>query len=130
MAENHTAVVFNKAVQNGAINFDAHNGAGDGSVVARIAAAGYSQNGLPFYRPENWSMYWTTGQLSTAAQQQAAIEAMHAGLFYDDPAKNTGEGGGHRLAMLDPNMKEMGAAVQFGQFQGNNTCLLYTSRCV
>jgi hypothetical protein len=125
VAENHTAVVFNKAVQNGAINFDAHNGAGDGSVVARIAAAGYSQNALPFYRPENWSMYWTTGQLSTAAQQQAAIEAMHAGLFYDDPAKNTGEGGGHRLAMLDPNMKEMGAAVQFGQFQGNNTAMAF-----
>lgn len=119
VAQNHSSTVFAKALAQGNLNFDAHNGAGDGAVSARIQSAGYSQNAVSWIRPENFAMRNVSGDdFGTPAKKQAAIEAMHAGLFIDDPANSFGEPGGHRLAMMDPGMKEMGAGMTWGTFQG------------
>lgn len=126
VAESHTAAVFNKAIATGGFNFDAHSKADDGGTPSeRIAKAGYAQNPLAYYRNENWANRFTSDEFATPQQQQAAIEAMHVALFYDNPANSTGERGGHRLAMLDPNMKEMGVAVQFGKLQGQSTAVTF-----
>ena len=52
VAEKHAAVVMNRATQAGSINFNAHDGAGDGAVNDRIKNGGYVQtweNGCLLY---------------------------------------------------------------------------------
>lgn len=121
VAERHASVVFNNP---NFPNIDPHNGAGDGAVTARIAAAGYSQNALPFIRPENF-VFFQTSEALTPAKLQSLIEASHNALFVDDPATMGGEDGGYRLAMLDPNMKEMGVGTLTGTLRGFNTVMSF-----
>jgi hypothetical protein len=104
-AEGHSRALYSSGdIQNGG---DVHNGAGDGTPGSRIAGVGYQENPLSYYRPENVAVLWTTNQL-TPSEIMADTVTMHDNLFYDDPAKMFGEPGGHRLAMLDDNMKEIG----------------------
>ena len=84
-------------------NFDPHNGAGDGMAVDRVTNAGFTLNPTMHYHPENFDYQWTTGQVTNAMTIQAGND-----LFTDDPKNMFGEGGGHRLALLDPNIKEIG----------------------
>ena len=114
----NTSKVLESTTKNG------HNDAGDGGSPAdRIAHAGYIQNQVAgvTYRNENIGMSYTTapGAL-TDSQIWGMTRSQHEGLFKDDPSFNWGEGGGHRLAMLDDNMREVGIGVTSGTYKGNN----------
>ena len=80
-----------------------HTQAGDGTPEQRIAAQGYSQNPLPFYRNENVAVRGTSEALTDSVVEQLT-KLIHDDLFVDTYAS----GRGHRLAMMDDNMREIG----------------------
>lgn len=92
----------------------------DGKVQDRIAAAGYSQNQLAKFRNENWSVNQDGAAISDKLIEDL-VYRNHNGLFKDDP-KFYGPGAGHRLGMLDGQMKEAGIADITGKLgTGNST---------
>ena len=99
-----------------------HSGLSDnsgGDPAQRIADAHYSQNLLSFFRDENiqvrsWSAPLTQTQIAWLIQQN------HDNLFYDNPAIEFGDPGGHRMAMLDNNAREVGMGVTTGTYGGYN----------
>lgn len=99
-----------------------HSGLSDDSgrdPATRIADAHYSQNLLSFFRDENiqvrsWSAPLTQTQIAWLIQQN------HDNLFYDNPANEFGDPGGHRMAMLDDNAREVGMGVATGTYGGYN----------
>lgn len=105
-AVGHTGVMMTKGM--------AHTGIGDGDPASRILAAGYANNTVR--RPENIGTASANAFNTNAALlpselklKQQLAEQNHLSLFNDDPTKTSGdETGGHRLAMLDPNYKEVG----------------------
>jgi hypothetical protein len=97
-----------------------HSGLADGGQPwDRIAAAGYSQNPLSFYRDENIQVEANSAAL-TQNEIATLVKLNHDDLFYDDPTKEFGDPGGHRLAMLDDNMREIGVGVVTGTYAGYN----------
>jgi hypothetical protein len=92
----------------------------DGKVHDRIAAAGFSQNNIGFYRNENWGVS-QDGAALTDKLIESLVYRNHNGLFADDP-KFYGAGAGHRLTMLDGRLKEAGIGDMSGKLlNGNST---------
>ena len=93
----------------------------DGTPQSRIAAAGYVQNSLARFHNENFASAWNSAAFGADNKQlELMIYLNHNGLFTDNPA-NFGPGAGHRLAMMDPNMKEAGIAEMHGKIgSGSN----------
>lgn len=96
-----------------------HTQAGDGTPGQRIAAAGYSQNQLPFWRDENIGVQ-ATSQALTQDQIETLTKAVHDSLFVD----TFDSGRGHRLAMMDDNMREAGMGAITGTFKGFNAVIV------
>ncbi len=120
VAETHSdAMNTSKVLEDTTGKKSGHNDAGDGgSPDDRIAKAGYVQNQMDYYRDENIGVSWTTGAL-TDKQIWSLVESQHEGLFKDDP-QFYGPEAGHRLAMLDDDMREVGLGVTTGTYKGNN----------
>src|SRR5262249_40872893 len=65
-----------------------------------------------YYRDENIGARWTSGTVDV----ESMATGVHDDLFIDTYDSTRG----HRLAMLDPAMKEIGIGVATGTIQGNN----------
>ncbi len=117
VAEAHSGTMVSSGVLTA--GGDPHNGAGDGTPASRISGAGYVQNSLSYLRNENVAWNGTTGAIDLNSQTQR----IHNDLFKDDPATNSGTPGGHRLAMLDDNMREVGIGLTTGTVMGYNSVI-------
>jgi Ca2+-binding RTX toxin-like protein len=118
VAENHAGTVLNKLIADKALDFNAHDGAGDGTPMQRIHDGGYAQNALAngeFFRPEAAGWANTTFAL-TQAQLQQMVASNHDGLFIDDPKNTFGDAAGHRLGMLATDVKEVGVGTVTGTY--------------
>jgi uncharacterized protein YkwD len=110
-AESHTAIVSSSGVLTS--GGDPHSGTGDKTPDARISAAGYSYNW--------WAENVGTALGTTASE--AALQNVHNNLFKDDPSYNRGTPGGHRLNILNDNLREVGIGVVNGTVNGNSTII-------
>ncbi len=86
-----------------------HEGQGGSTPEQRIRQAGYALQ-PPWFQAENIGWFGTTGHLD----RDEAIREVHKSLFLDEGI----EGRTHRQALLEPRLRELGAGVAWGQFQG------------
>jgi len=89
-----------------------HTGSGGSSPGDRMAAAGY-QFVLPWGWAENIALYQ---EKPTVPEMTWATEHLHEMLFVDDGYP----GRGHRLNILDPDLREIGTGVVAGDWDGWN----------
>ena len=113
VARTHLANIWaTSEYQSSANKVDPHNF--DGTPASRIAAAGYAQNNIGRYHNENFGSAWNTAPFAADDKLlESMIKLNHSGLFTDNPAQY-GPGAGHRQAMMDPDMKEVGIAEKHG----------------
>jgi uncharacterized protein YkwD len=90
-------------------NTFSHTGSGGSHPNDRMAAAGYTFAGR-WWWGENivWQSY------NTASPTAALVDQMHQGLFVDTYVADRG----HRINMMSPNFREIGAGFTSGAFQG------------
>jgi len=89
-----------------------HTGAAGSDPGDRMAAAGYSFV-LPWSWGENIALYRET---PTVPEPTWATEYLHEILFVDEDYP----GRGHRVNLMDPGFREVGAAVASGEWDGYN----------
>ncbi|MEZ5775979.1 MAG: M10 family metallopeptidase C-terminal domain-containing protein [Hyphomicrobiaceae bacterium] len=86
-----------------------HNGVGDGTPTSRIAATGFHDTSS-YIRNENVALSWATGTPNILSM----LQQQHDGLFID----TWDAGRGHRLAMMDENVRQVGIGVTHGTLAG------------
>jgi hypothetical protein len=110
-------VVHNQDLQDAAIAHAAwelandtmsHTGSGGSTPGERIIAEGYDYSQYA----ENLAGY-TTG---SSSPENTAAQLMHDALFIDSGV----DGRGHRRSILDPNLKEIGIGMVYGEFAGDD----------
>ena len=87
-----------------------HSGINGTSPDQRMVAAGYNM-AAPYAWAEN--IAWQS-QPDVSGASTATLDAIHQNLYVDTPETDRG----HRLNLMDPNLKEIGVGVQLGSFQG------------
>ena len=122
-AEGHSNVMLSSKVLEDAPGptwRNPHTQAGDGTPGQRIAAQGYSQNPLPFWQDENIAAQATSETL-TDSVIESLTELVHDSLFID---KDVG-GRGHRTAMMQDSMREVGMGEITGPFRDWKTGITF-----
>ncbi len=108
------------------MNFDSHTGAGDLDPDTRIKNGGYAQNAWAngqFHWPENTGWNTSFNNPINQAFMQKMLTDKHNAWFKDDPSVmtvNPDAPAGHRLALLDANVKEMGVGIVQGKIGVND----------
>jgi len=105
-ARNHSQFMINVD------QFD-HAGIGDGTPSSRMSDAGYIFN-APATSAENIAWSGSTPDIPDTFQ---TIQKIHRDLFVDTPIPDRG----HRLNLMDPNLREVGAGIVTGEFTSGPT---------
>jgi uncharacterized protein YkwD len=92
-----------------------HNGANGSTPDQRMAAAGYTL-APPFEWAEN--IAWQS-QVSPTSISTDTLDAIHQNLYVDTPELDRG----HRLNLMNPDLKEVGVGVELGPFIGYNAVM-------
>jgi uncharacterized protein YkwD len=92
-----------------------HTGVNGASPDQRMIAAGY-----PLVAPFEWAenIAWQS-QSESQQNTTATLDAIHQNLYVDSSEPDRG----HRLNLMDPNLKEIGVGVQVGSFVGYNAVM-------
>lgn len=92
-----------------------HTGANGSSPDQRMVAAGYTL-APPYEWAEN--IAWQS-QVSATDISTDTLDAIHQNLYVDTPEVDRG----HRLNLMDPNLKEVGVGLELGPFIGYNAVM-------
>lgn len=93
-----------------------HQGAGGSTFSERMTAAGYED----WIRAAENIAWWGTTGTYTKAEMALEVERLEENLFVDEGIA----GRGHRVNILNPDLKEVGIGIALGDMRGYNAIML------